>query len=121
MSVECADELPQCICNKPLGPCFTDGIDFLYHEQNNTLSCHIHFTRLRVVSAEVATSRIPAAAVVAKNAGAYVGVWFHYDGNTFSIINIDNGECFCQSVENEQMSVEVPIELVNDLVRNFRC
>jgi hypothetical protein len=120
-SVECADELPQCIRNKPLGPCFTDGIDFLYHEQNNTLSCHVRFTRLRVVSAEVATSRIPAAAVVAENAGAYVGAWFHYDGNTFSIINIDNGTCFCQSVENEQMSVELPIELVNDLVRNFGC
>jgi hypothetical protein len=29
------------------------------------------------VSAEVATSRIPAAAVVAENAGAYVGAWFH--------------------------------------------
>jgi hypothetical protein len=118
-SVECADELPQCIRRKPLGPCFTDGIDFLYHEQNNTLSCHVRFTRLRVASAEVATSRIPAANVIAENAGAFVGAWFHYDGNTFSIINIDNGICFCQSVEDEEMSVELPIDLVNDLVSNF--
>jgi hypothetical protein len=46
-----------------------------------------------VVSVEIATSRIPAAVVVAKNAGAYVGAWFHYDGNSFSIINLDKSTC----------------------------
>jgi hypothetical protein len=54
-SIECNPILPAQFLRKPLLPCFTDGLELSYYEQNKTLSCHIWFTRLRIASPEVAT------------------------------------------------------------------
>jgi hypothetical protein len=67
-SVECHSILPAQFLQKPLLPCFT--IELSYYEQNSTLSCHVRFTRLRILTPEIAASRITAANVVAENPGA---------------------------------------------------
>jgi hypothetical protein len=118
-SVECQNVLPQNIMRKPLQPIYADGIDFCYSEQNNMLSCHVRFSRLKISSSEVATSRIHTANVLAENVGAYEGAWFQYDGNTFEVQRIENGICYCFSVDEEGVAVELPSELVNQLVSEF--
>ncbi len=40
-------------------------------------------------TAEVATSRIPAAHIVREASSAYVGAWFNHNGRTYEIININ--------------------------------
>jgi len=118
--VECESVLPAQVARKPLAPCITDGIELSYYAQNSTLSCHVRFTRLRVVSSEVATSRINAANVIAENPGAYEGAWFQYGGNTFEVPRIENGFCFCRFVEEGGAAIQqLPIDLVNDLVNKF--
>jgi hypothetical protein len=87
-SVECHSILPAQFLRKPLLPCFTDGIELSYYEQNSTPSCHVRFSRLRIVTPEIATSRITAANVVAENPGAYKGAWFQYHDNTFEVRKI---------------------------------
>jgi len=119
-SVECGSVLPAQVSKKPLVPCLTDGIELSYYEQNSTLSCHVRFSRLRVVSSEVVTSRITAANVIAENPGAYEGAWFQYNGNTFEVRRIESGVCFCRSVEEEGVEIQrFPINLVNDLVNKL--
>ncbi len=104
---------------KLLRPCFTDGIELSYYEQNNTLSCHIRFTCLRIASPEVATSRITAANIVAENPGAFEGAWFQYHDNMFEVRNIENDFYFCQSVEVEGITINLPLDVGNDLVTRF--
>jgi len=119
-SVECDALLPAQLAQKPLLPVLTDGIELSYYEQNSTLSCHVRFTRLRVVLSEVATSRITAANVIAENPGAYEGAWFQYHDNTFEIRRIENGVCFCRSVDDGGITIQkLPIDVVNDLVNKF--
>jgi len=118
-SVECSPILPIPFLRNPLLQCYTDGIELYYHEQNSTLCCHVRFSRLRVSDAEVAVSRIPVAIVVPDNPDAHVGAWFHYNNNTFAIQSISNGICTCRSVEADDIIVELPIDIVNNLVNIF--
>jgi len=107
-SIECAPILPQTFLRKPLHPCFTDGIELCYYEQNNTLNCHVRFSRLRITAADIAMSRIAAVNVVAENTGAHEGAWFQYQANTFEVRKIDNGFCSCHSVDAVGVVVELP-------------
>lgn len=118
-SVECDLEIPMDFRKKPHRPWYKDGIDLLYSMENNSLACHVRFSRLRVTSPEVATTRIPAANVVAENDGAYVGAWFHYEATTFAVIEIANDICYCECVETEGVLRQFPTDLVNELVSNF--
>ncbi len=118
-SVECAPVLPQQLIRKPLYPWYADGIDLSFYEQNTMLSCQVRFSRLRITTPEVATSRITAANVVADNPGAYVGAWFEYDNKTFEVYNIESGTCYCHCMEEEGLKIELPNDIVNDLVGKF--
>jgi hypothetical protein len=74
---------------------------------------------LRIASPEVATSRITAANIVAENPGAFEGAWFQYHDNTFEVRNIENGFCFCRSVEVEGITINLPLDVVKNLVTRF--
>ena len=118
-SVECSPILPTWYLQNPLLPCFSDGIELHHHEQNSTLCCHVRFSRLRITAPEVATSSLHAANVVPDNPGAHVGAWFNYDNNTFAVQSIANGFCYCNSVEVEGITIELPLDLVYNLVSSF--
>jgi hypothetical protein len=60
-SVETGDYIPPSVAMKPLSPTKANGIDFIYVQQNSSLSCHIRFSKITVDNADVATSRIPLA------------------------------------------------------------
>jgi hypothetical protein len=63
--------------------------------------------------------RITAANIVAENPGAFEGAWFQYHDNMFEVWNIENGFCFCLSVEVEGITINFPLDVVNDLVTRF--
>jgi hypothetical protein len=77
------------------------------------------FSALRITVPEVATSRLHAANVVPDNPGAHVGAWFNYDYNTFAVQSIANGFCYCNSIEVEGITIELPLDLVNNIVSSF--
>ncbi len=118
-SVECPRELPDELRRKPLKISYGNGIEFLYSQQNSTLNCHIRFSRLKISSEDVATSRVPSAIVREENGGAYEGAWFHYDGNTYLVRQIVDRVCHCHLVEDDSAVLDLPLDLINELVRNF--
>ncbi len=73
-------------------------------------------------TAEVATSRIPAAHIVREASSAYVGAWFNHNGRTYEIINIniDDQICTCDTVdEPPHVTAELPLRVVENLVDSF--
>ena len=70
-------------------------------------------------NADIVTTRIAAANVVAENTGAYEGACFQYHANTFEVHNLHNGFCSCHSVDVDGIVVELPIDVVNELVNKF--
>jgi len=121
-SIESSTALPAEVLRKPFNPTKCNGIDLLYIQQNSSLCCHIRFTRIVVSTAEVATSRIPAAHIVREASSAYVGAWFNHNGRTYEIINIniDDQICTCDTVdEPPHVTAELPLRVVENLVDSF--
>ena len=60
-SVECLPQLPPDVAARPTKPIGCNGIDFFYTYETQSLLCTVRFSKLPIVTADVATSRISAA------------------------------------------------------------
>lgn len=117
-SIECPRELLPAVAQNPLTKIEVDGIDFVYTYENRSLLCTVRFSKIPIVTADIATSRISVAYVTAEAVGAYVGACFHYNGDMFEVVAIINTLSRCQSLETDEI-IDLPIDLVNNLVNSF--
>jgi hypothetical protein len=120
-SVELPNELPAENIPSLLKRTVNNSIDFIYSSKSRQLSCTIRFTQLRVSSAEVVLSRAPSAEVKAAATSAYVGAWFLHDGAVLEIVSIENNRVACKTPDSDDTTIELPLELVCDLVNRFGC
>lgn len=81
--------------------------------------CTVRFSKIPVVTADVATSRIAAALVSAGAGGAYVGACFHYREEMFEVVAIHEQLCRCLSLEHDNKTMDLNLDLVNNLVNSF--
>ncbi len=65
-SVECPRDIPPEVLRKPITHVDCNGIDFIYTYETQTLLCTVRFSKIPVVTADVATTRIGAAIVSAE-------------------------------------------------------
>lgn len=119
-SIDCSDEIPYEVLLKPDAPCTANGIDFVYSEQNRYLSCTVRFTKVTVSTADVATCRISSADVGASpESGVYVSVWFKYNNALLEVVAINGETVLCTYVEEAEDDIELPMQLVAQLVAQF--
>jgi hypothetical protein len=118
-SVECPTDIPAEILRKPTTRVECNGIDFIYTHETQTLMCTVRFSKIPVVTADVATSRIAAALVSAGAGGAYVGACFHYREEMFEVVAIHEQLCRCLSLEHDNKTMDLNLDLVNNLVNSF--
>jgi len=85
-SVECLPQLPPDVAARPTKPIGCNGIDFFYTYETQSLLCTVRFSKLPIVTADVATSRISAAHVAVESMGAYVGACFHYVAEMYEVL-----------------------------------
>ena len=93
-SVECSPQLPHDNVYSPTKPVTTNGIEFVYTYETQSLMCTIQFSKLPIVTAEVATSHISVAHVAGESTGAYVGACFHYEGEMYEVLAIPSNPPF---------------------------
>jgi len=56
-SVECPTDIPPKVLRKPITRVDCNGIDFIYTYETQTLLCTVRFSKIPVVTADVATTR----------------------------------------------------------------
>jgi hypothetical protein len=119
-SVDCGQNVPYEVLLNHDCQCTADGIDFIYSEQNRCLTCNIRFTKLVVREATDTTKRI-AVAEVRHNpeSGVYLNVWFQHDGCLLEVAAINGNIVTCSYVENEDENINLPLQLVAELVSKF--
>lgn len=117
--IECKSELSQEVIYNPLVRLESNGIDFVYTYETQSLMCTVRFSKLPILTADVATSRIAKAYVTNEVVSAYVGACFHYEEEMYVVIAIYETLCRCKSLEDGQKTVDLHIELVNNLVNEF--
>jgi len=118
-SIECMTEVSPEVRLKPIVRVDCDGIDLMFTHETQTLMCIVRFSKIPIVTANVATSRISAAVVNAEASGAFVGACFHYQEEMFEVTAIVETLCRCQSLEHDYKTVDLNLELVNRLVNLF--
>jgi hypothetical protein len=118
-SIECLPQLSPEVVQNPTKRVGCDGIEFVYTYETQSLMCTIRFSKLPIVTAEVATSRIGVAYVAAESTGAYVGACFHYETEMYEVVAICETLCRCKSLETDNKVVDLNIGLVNELVNLF--
>lgn len=121
-AVEVGPDIPYEVLLKPDCSASVDGIDFVYSEQNRCLSTTIRFTKVVVHDEHVATSRIASAEVLNnKDSGIYLSVWFKYGESLLEVtaIDEDNNKVTCSYVDELSDNIELPINVVSELVAKF--
>ncbi len=119
-SIDCPDEIPYEILGKPDASCKTDGIDFIYSEQNRYLTCTVRFTKVTVNTAADAICRIATANVThSPESGVYVSVWFKYNESLLLVTDIHRDNVSCSYVQEAEDSIVLPLNLVAELVAKF--
>jgi hypothetical protein len=119
-SIECDAEPPYEVLLQPDHPCTTNGIDFIFYEKAQRLSCTVHYTKLVVSGRTVATSRMPSAVVSDAVSAVYVNVWFLNNQDLLEVVEINETMATCSYVEDVNRDlIELPLELVADLVARF--
>jgi hypothetical protein len=118
-SIECPTDIAPELVITPLTKTNVDGIDFVYNYENRSLMCFLRFSKIPIVTADVATSRISVAFVTAESVGAFVGACFHYDEEMYEVVAIYETLCRCQLLADDDRRIDLPIELVNKLVNLF--
>jgi hypothetical protein len=118
-SVECPTDIPPEVLRKPITRVDCNGIDFIYTYETQTLLCTVRFSKIPVVTADVATTRIGAAIVSAEVIGAFVGACFHYREEMFEVVAIHEQLCRCHSLEQDNKIMDLNLEIVNNLVQSF--
>jgi hypothetical protein len=120
-SIECENVVPREVALKPHRPCGANGIDFIYSEQNRSLTCTIRFSKIVVNEPVDATSRIALADITsAPVSSVYPGVWFKYNNSLWEVIQVDGIAVICSDVEDEyNENIQLPLNVVVDLVSKF--
>ncbi len=118
-SIECGPEVPYEVQLTPDCPCAVNGIDFIYYEQNRCLSCTVRFSKVVVREEADATSRIATAEVENIESGVYLNVWFHYENCLLEVVAINADTATCTYVEQPAENIELPLQLVSQLVASF--
>jgi hypothetical protein len=120
-SVEAGTTIPPDVLSKPLSVSKADGIDLMYVFQNSSLCCQLRFTKITIDTAEVATRRLPNARIVRESSSAYIGAWFNYNNKTYEVISINRNErkCCCEVVREPGVTINLDLEVVNNLVDEF--
>ena len=119
-SLECGPVVPPDVILKPEVRCFTNGIDFIFSEQNRNLNCKIRFTKITISEAADAISRLATAEVTTAESGIYDNVWFQHENNLLEVIKVNGDVVTCKFVEeDDQDNIQLPLGLVKDLVARF--
>jgi hypothetical protein len=119
-SIDCSEEIPCEVLLKHNAPCSTDGIDFIYSEQNRYLTCTVRFTKVTVNTAEDARKRIATADVsYSPESGVYVGVWFKYNHSLLEVTAVNGDHVTCSYVQELEDDIVLPVNLVAELVAKF--
>jgi hypothetical protein len=118
-SVELHRELPLEVISSPLRRTGCNGVDFVYWTESRQLVCTIRFTKIIVSNAEIATSRVPSCDVKPPKSSAYVGAWFIYDGAVLEVVSIAGNIVACKIPDSEDVSIQLPLDVVCDLVNRF--
>lgn len=121
-SIECPPEVPLEILLKPTSQCTIDGIDFIYYETSRCLSCIVRFTKITVNTKEDVTERIAVGEVNPNpESGVYVNVWFRYEDMLLEVTSINEATQIvtCSNVEEEGLEIDLPLDLVSNLVKRF--
>ncbi len=79
----------------------------------------LRFSKIPIVTADIATSRISVAFVTAESVGAFIGACFHNDEEMYEVVAIYETLCRCQLLADDDRRIDLPIELVNKLVNLF--
>ncbi len=108
-------------CNlKPEVQSLTNGIDFIFSEQNHNLNCKVCFTKVTISEAADATSRLATAEVATAESGLYDNVWFQYENNLLEVLKVNGDVVTCKFVEeDDQENIQLPLGLVKELVARF--
>jgi hypothetical protein len=84
------------------------------------LTCTVRFSKIVVNEKAVATSRIPTAVVESPVSGVYLNVWFLHDGSLLEVNAINKSSATCTYMEeSDRENIELPLELVAELVTRF--
>ncbi len=126
-SVEPQDNIPVEVAAKPELPWCGNGIDFIYTSESCQWSCSLHFTKISVSTAEVATLRTPKAQAEQAISGMYVNCTFLYHNELMVVTNTTDNMATCRYVNNdsdddeydERDPIYLPMERVALLIASF--
>ncbi len=96
-------------------------IDFIYSSESRQLTGTIRFTKLCVSSVEVVLCRVPLAGVKVAASSAYEGAWVLRDGAVLEVVSIQNNHVACKTPDSDEVTIELSLELVCELVNRFGC
>ena len=117
-SIEPPCEVPINVATKPLLRTSTNGVDFIYTIENQSLQCNIQYQKIVATSELVAVRRISTALIFGnKQISAYVGAMFYYgEQNDLLVIStIQNGMATCNYSESdmkESPSIVLPLATI---------
>ena len=127
-SLELADEIPDELLRKPHVRWMEDSVHLIYTEESRQLSVVIRYSKLIINNKDVVLSRLPTAEVHRRViGGAYVSSNFHYKGELMTVLQIDGNVAKCRIINDdddsinssEWVTVELPLDLVHQLVATF--
>jgi hypothetical protein len=102
-TLEMSDDVPRQYIEKPFCRLNSNGVDFFYTVQTQSLQCNLHYSKVVVTCEQVVLSKIPSASVRPSQMIPYPGAMFVYgDGNHLCIIDsIENGFASCVTLEED--------------------
>jgi len=127
-SLELAEDIPKELLRKPHFRWMEDSAHLMYTEESRQLSVNIRYSKLLINNKDVVFSRLPTADVHRQViGGAYISSNFHYNGELMTVVQIEGNVAKCRILNDdndstnssEWVTVELPLDLVHQLVATF--